>query len=306
VDGTRVNYVEMAPKRSKRPPVLFVHGLSGCWQNWLENIPHFAREHRVVALDLPGFGASPMPSWEISIQSYGRFLDAFCAQLDLEPAILVGNSLGGFVSAEHAIHYPDRVTKLVLVSAAGISQREVRRGPLLAFSRVTTAALAAGIGDPSRSVSRPGFRQLSYGMVFRYPNKLSRELLYEQHVNGVNRPAFVPALASTLEYDFRDRLPEIRKPTLIVWGDNDLIVRPEDADEFERLIPDSRKAIFEKTGHCPQMERPARFNRLVEAFIGDDLSDDAVVPRGTPTTAHRPRGFKAGERLLRRNGALRR
>ena len=57
VVGAKVNYVEMG----EGPPLLFVHGLSGCWQNWLENIPYFARTHRVVALDLPGFGGSPMP-----------------------------------------------------------------------------------------------------------------------------------------------------------------------------------------------------------------------------------------------------
>ena len=72
-DGARVNYVEMG----EGSPVVFIHGLSGCWQNWLENIPFFARSHRVIAMDLPGFGSSDLPNEEISIPGYGRFVDAF-------------------------------------------------------------------------------------------------------------------------------------------------------------------------------------------------------------------------------------
>jgi pimeloyl-ACP methyl ester carboxylesterase len=298
IDGARVNYVELGPKSRKHLPILFIHGLAGCWQNWLEQLPRFSKRHRVVALDLPGFGASPKPPWEISIPAYGRVVDQFCETLGLTKAIVVGNSMGGFVAAEHAINYPERVDRLVLVSAAGISQTQVRRRPLMAFLGVSTAVTAAAAANARRSVSRPGLRDMAYGLVFRHPNRLRPELLYEQHVNGVNRPGFLPALDALLSYDFRERLPKIDKPTLIVWGTNDLIVPPRDADEFERLIENSRKAIFADTGHVPQMERPARFNRLLEAFIGDDVAEDDLVPRGTPTQAHRPRLITRYERLV--------
>ena len=78
--GATVHYAEMGPPEEEQDPlaVVFVHGLSGCWQNWLENMPHFARRHRVLALDLPGFGSSPAPDWEISIPAYGRLLLEFC------------------------------------------------------------------------------------------------------------------------------------------------------------------------------------------------------------------------------------
>ncbi|MDQ3469900.1 MAG: alpha/beta fold hydrolase, partial [Actinomycetota bacterium] len=66
------------------PVVLFVHGLGGSWQNWLENICEFARDHRVIAVDLPGFGASQMPVQAISIAGYARTLDDLCAALDLD------------------------------------------------------------------------------------------------------------------------------------------------------------------------------------------------------------------------------
>src|SRR5688500_9668688 len=123
VHETRVNYVEMG----EGPPLVFVHGLSGCWQNWLENIPHMARRHRVVAVDLAGFGESELLHEDISIPGYGRFLDAFLGEIGIERGSLVGNSMGGFIAAETAISHPSRVDKLVLVSAAGLMRVGNRR-----------------------------------------------------------------------------------------------------------------------------------------------------------------------------------
>ena len=70
-----------------------------------------------------------------------------------------------------------------------------------------------------------------------------------------------------MDYDFRDRLPQISDPTLIIWGRNDMIVPVSGAYEYEQLIPDTRRVILENTGHVPMLERPARFNQLVEEFL---------------------------------------
>src|ERR1019366_7812914 len=117
VDGDAVNVIEVG----EGPPVVFVHGLSGSWPNWLEQLPVLAAEHRVRAIDLPGFGSSPMPAGEISISGYARLLDRLLGQLGIDAAALVGNSMGGFIAAELAIAFPQRVERLVLISAAGIS-----------------------------------------------------------------------------------------------------------------------------------------------------------------------------------------
>ena len=155
--GARVNYVEMG----EGPPIVFVHGLSGAWQNWLEQIPHFAREHRVIALDLPGFGASPMPPWDISIQAYGSFVRDFCEKLGIDHVAIVGNSLGGFVATEVAIAETSRVDKLVLVSAAGITWARARREPAAVLGRMAraTAPLAFRIpvlGDEAAADAAAG------------------------------------------------------------------------------------------------------------------------------------------------------
>jgi pimeloyl-ACP methyl ester carboxylesterase len=265
VRGSRVNYVELG----EGPPVVLVHGLSGCWQNWLENIPPLARRHRVVALDLAGFGESELPREEISIRGYGRFVDAFLDEIGIERASLVGNSMGGFIAAETAISHPSRVEKLVLVSAAGLVRvgnrqlHAVERAARL-FHPLTAAFLARR----EHLVRRPGLRRrMLYGVV-RYPERIAPELAYEV-ASGAGKPGFLDALDAIMKYDFSDRLPELSVPTLIVWGRNDRIVPVAGADEYERLIPGARKVIFEDTGHLPMLERPARFNALVEEFLNN-------------------------------------
>ncbi len=96
-----------------------------------------AQERRALALDLPGFGRSEMPRHHISISSFARCVNQFCAQLGLDEVVLVGNSMGGFVSAETAIQYPSRVERLVLVSAAGISITNLYRRPAQTWGRAS-------------------------------------------------------------------------------------------------------------------------------------------------------------------------
>jgi pimeloyl-ACP methyl ester carboxylesterase len=263
VHGSRVNYVEMGDG----PPLIFIHGLSGCWQNWLENIPHMARRHRVVAVDLAGFGESELPHEEISIPGYGRFVDAFLGEIGIERAALVGNSMGGFIAAEVALNRPSRVEKLVLVSAAGLMRAGNRRLSALEHAaKLFHPATAAVLARRELLVKRPKLRRrVLYGIV-RYPERIEPELIYEV-ASGAGKPGFIDALDSIMKYDFRERLPEISVPTLIIWGRNDWVVPVAGAAEYERLIPGAWSVIFEETGHLPMLERPARFNQLVEEFL---------------------------------------
>ncbi len=267
IDGARVNYVELGS--GPRMAIVFVHGLSGSWQNWLENIPHFARERRVLALDLPGFGHSPMPEWEISIEGYGRLLHGFCDALAVGDCALVGNSMGGFISAEAASAQPDRFEKLVLVSAAGVSSGRLRRQPAETVARMATAATPLLLKLQERGLKRPRVRWATFKGLFQHPEALRRELLVETFDNGAGRPGFLPAVQGLVGYDILDQLAEVEVPTLIVWGRNDRVVPPQDAVGFAQRLRNSRTVIFDDTGHLPQLERPTRFNRVLETFLAD-------------------------------------
>src|SRR5215211_2024910 len=253
VDGTPVNYVDIGS--GEREPVVFVHGLGGQWQNWLENIPRVAQERRVLALDLPGFGLTPEPRQKITIPWYGRCVEAFCERLDL---------------AEVAIQFLQRVSRLVLVSAAGISSTNVRRRPILLAGRVAAAIIANTAAHHRAIASRPTARHLSpLAFVARYPKLLRADLVYKGLFKGTGKPGFDDALRANLDYDFTDRLPEVGVPTLIIWGENDTIIPARDANEFERLIPDSRKVVMRETGHIPMAERPQAFNDVLMDFLAE-------------------------------------
>jgi pimeloyl-ACP methyl ester carboxylesterase len=262
--GAEVGYVELG----EGEPIVFVHGISGSWQNWLENLPHFGRSHRAIALDLPGFGASPMPSWPIDIPAYGRLVHDLCEKLGVERGTIVGNSLGGFVAAEAVTAAPGRFQRLALVSAAGIlnTWSPEERAVATAFIWKTLSPFFASGGR--RIVNRPGLRRAVFSAFVRYPDRLGAELLWEQIDSGLtNCPGFGDALHAALRHDIRERLGTIAIPTLIVWGFSDRVIPVQAALSYHRRIPHSRLEIFERTGHVPQLERPARFNRLLDEFL---------------------------------------
>lgn len=271
VGGTRIRYAEMGPPETEQHPlaIVFVHGLSGCWQNWLENLPHFARRHRVVALDLPGFGSSPVSEWEISIPAYGRMLLAFCDSLGVRDCAVVGNSMGGFVAAEAAIEQPDRFEKLVLVSAAGVTSARLRREPTEVAARMIAAGTPLAFKAQTRAFRRPRARAMAFSGIFDSPGELRPELVWEFFDGGMRAESFVEALSSLAGYDFLDRLDDVHVPTLIVWGRQDHVVPPADALGYARRLHGSRLEVFDRCGHMPMAERPVRFNRLLEGFLAE-------------------------------------
>jgi pimeloyl-ACP methyl ester carboxylesterase len=267
VEGRTINYVDVG--EGDETPVLLVHGLAGQWQNWLENIPRIAQERRVLALDLPGHGLSDLPREKISIQGYGRTVDGFLEALGVERVAVVGNSMGGFVSSELTIQFPQRVERLVLVSAAGISNASFYRAPALTIGRVASALTAVTAARHRSLAARPITRHLAIALVARHPSRLKADLVWEGLMKGAGKESFQDALRANLEYDFRDRIPDIEVPTLVVWGEKDSVISVQDADEFERLIDDARKVVMEDTGHVPMIERPSAFNDLLMKFLSE-------------------------------------
>jgi len=259
VRGRWVNVVEMGTGA----PLVFVHGLGGSWQNWLENIPHFAAFRRVVAFDLPGFGASEMPESPVSILEYADTVDALLTELGIPTADVVGNSMGGFIAAELAIGRPARVARLVLVDPAGLSARYRRLLPLAPSLEALTRWLAP---RSNTLVRRPGLRRALLVMVAAHPERLPLALVQEQ-LAGQASDGFHDALLGVHSHDIRHRVPRIACPTLVVWGTEDRLVPVEDAAEWVRLVPDARAVVWEDTGHVPMLERPALFNSAVAEFL---------------------------------------
>ena len=143
----------------------------------------------------------------------------------------------------------------------------MRALPALRRTERALAATGAWLATRSDTVSRrPRLREATLGLVVRHPRRLPSSLAAEQ-LRGAGKDGFLQALEATVDYDLRERFPEIACPTLIVWGEQDRLIDVADADVFAELIPDSRCVIFEDTGHMAMLERPAAFNALLRDFL---------------------------------------
>ena len=227
----------------------------------------------MIAFDLPGFGDSEMPAQKISISGYGRFVDALLDELGVGSAAVVGNSMGGFIGIELAIRFPERVERLVLVSAAGLSIEYLRNERALGLLGALENRLAAYTGWlASRSETlarRPGCAAADLRHR-RTPSRAAARPARRRAGPRLGQARLRARLDALTDYPIRDRLGEIACPTLIVWGAEDKLVPARDADEFARLIPNARKVVWPDTGHVAMLERPAAFNALLEAFLDEE------------------------------------
>jgi len=147
-----------------------------------------------------------------------------------------------------------------------------------------------------RNFGRSRLRAAQFAGVFAHPERISREMLWELGSYAVRAPATLQAAYELAGYDTRDRLSEISLPTLLIWGNNDLLVPVAAAFSYQKRISQAELALLDDTGHMIQMERPGRFNHDVEEFVDcHRATGDAEPPGdawGTPTgdeQAARPR-----------------
>jgi len=270
VGPDRLAYVELGEGEA---PVLLLHGLGGNWTAWLETMPALARDHRVIAVDLPGFGASAPGSDGISIPGYARTIERFCERMGLEEIVVAGSSLGGWVAAELTLRAPSLVRGLVLIDAAGIVPTRSER--FKAISMMRGAELGAPLAPKFRTAvaSRPRLRKLALKYTVADPAALAADLVY-MALPVAPDPGFGPAFTAARRSwsdAWCDQLTEIECPTLIVWGEKDALLPVRHGREWARRIRGSAFHVIPGAGHLPMLERPVLVNGLLETFL-DRLS----------------------------------
>lgn len=261
IAGHRIVYVDEGPRDDAEPLVL-VHGWGGDLRNWRLTVRDFSPARRVVALDLPGFGKSEKRA--DADYRPTREADAVVELLDrlqIERAILVGNSMGGLVGAWAAIRNPERVARLVLVDAAGLQ-------PIGWFAR--WIASEERLAHPVWRGDEAGASMIFVRMPPDYPD-LVRERWQISQADPV-WALYAKALANSLEGIGAEllvgRLDEIRVPTLVVWGEGDPLLPVRFAKEFHAGIPGSLLSIIPDCGHVPQWECPAAFGAVLANYLG--------------------------------------
>lgn len=253
VFGAKIRYLEAGD--SAKPTVILLHGLGAQAESWAANITPLAANFHVIAPDQIGFGKSDKPFLKYRVGTYTDFLDKFMAELKIEKASLVGNSLGGWVAALTAVKYPNRVEKIVLADAAGIQP------PVIEFERIYQ------LNNSTRDEIRANLK-----LIFASP-MFHNEALVDQFMTqriATNDGYTINALIESIKRkeDFLDaELPKIKKPTLIIWGKQDGLLPLADGEKFNKGIAGSEMVVFENCGHVPQFEKAADFNKKVLEFL---------------------------------------
>ena len=257
VGGIATHYLVAGPVNA--PHVVFVHGLGGSLTSWSLNLPAFAGQFRICALDLVGAGSSDKPATDYSVPALAAFLARFLDALgpDWRRVSIIGHSLGGAVALAFAGDHPQRVERLVLVDSAGLGP-EIDRAVLdLMRSEPTLEHLHAELMN-----------------FFTHPGLVQQALVDQLHQQrtqpGAHQALIAASNASFAEgrqqIDLRDTLAGLSCPVLVVWGEADAVIPVSHAQEAKRA-PQSRLEIFANSGHCPHIERADAFNQMVQSFL---------------------------------------
>lgn len=254
---------------SKGTTVLLLHGAGGCVDYWMQNIRALAQNHRVYAIDMVGSGRSDKPSATYSLIYLAQFLKNLMEALSIKRASLIGPSLGGGVALQFTLMFPEKVSKLVLVSCFGLGKelpiglRLVSR-PLIGefFTRPSRSGIAGmlklAVYDPTLVTDE--LINISY-QLSALPGahkSLLRLARRNSDFFGVRAQVYRPLVA---------QLANITAPTLVVWGKQDRLLPVAHADVAIKALPNARLHVFDPCGHWPPFERPAEFNALVLEFL---------------------------------------
>lgn len=253
-DGEEIRYVDVG----EGPTLLLVPGADGVKETFRYQLSAFAEEHRVIAADL----RSRFPP-DADFDLFARDLRELTDTLDADPAVVVGQSLGGAIAMRYAVRHPERVRGLVLCNTlARVSYEHVglNRALLAPVAMATTRYLPTFLAQQAA-------RLWSRGAVWIYDDAPGSENVVDYALWTGPRTASPRVSDRRVDLlkgeDLRPELAEIRVPTLVVKGPRDAYVPPEWSREIAGRIPGAAYVEVPETGHCSHISMPGRFNRLV-------------------------------------------
>jgi pimeloyl-ACP methyl ester carboxylesterase len=239
-------------------PLLLVHGWPASSYYWSSVIPLLARTHRVIAVDLKGFGRSDKPHTAgYRIVDLADDLVQFLRAIGLESTDLIGHSMGGMISYAMTLRNPECVRRLITVSAPV-------HGPSSVFPYLRVGTLP-GLRTLAFPLTRVRFMTRLVSTLFTAGNPIPSEV-----IEDIAKTTYQSALQSQLSMqatDFSARLSEIRHQTLLIYGERDLVITPTQPLMARGRIASSRIEVM-SVGHCPSVEDPDTFANLVLQFLG--------------------------------------
>lgn len=237
-------------------PLLLIHGLGSSSRDWELQISHFAKHFKVIAIDLRGHGQSDKPPGPYSMSLFVEDIACLLKELDSFPTHVAGISLGGMVAFQLALDFPSLVKKMVIVNSVPDLIPQNLSDRLDYWQRLIIVRFF-------------GMEKIGQALADRLFTKVGQEDLREIFIRRWaenHKPSYRAALKAAYGWSVRERLGEIRVPTLVISADGDYF-STADKEAYTALIPGARLVVIENSKHALPAEKPEEFNRVVEGFL---------------------------------------
>lgn len=249
-DGRLLHYIERPAQNASAPALVFLHGWrseAAVWSGIMRELPWSGAAY---ALDLPGFGQSPVLEKGAGLSDYAAVVEAFIEKKQLRTVIIVGHSFGGRIGIVIAARKPAWLHKLVLTGAAGV-ERSVKNG--------ARRAVVQGIAKAVKPVFSPRFMQPARKRVYQLLG--SEDYMATPHLTAT--------FQAVINEDLTPLLPAISVPTLLLWGSDDMVTPRAYADIMEQNVPQSKRQVIANAGHYAFIDNPQAFAQQLYSFAHD-------------------------------------
>lgn len=250
--------------RGRGPALLLIHGMFGDHLDWEPVLEPLAKRHRVIAIDLPGFGDSAKPDIEYNACPFVTEIVKLLDKLGIKRVAVAGNSFGGQIAMVLALEHPERVEKLVLITTGGLHR----------YSREELDATRERLSEANLLSFTPAIHAVVFGRIFyRQGTEIQRRYIEKQNakLTRADYPDYARVqhrcIQLSLELCLLDRLPSLEMPVKLIHGEYDPVVLPAWVREAAPLFPDADLVMIPECAHLPQLEHPLRVIDEVESFL---------------------------------------
>lgn len=252
VNGIKINYEQ----KGKGELIVLLHGWGSNIKLFANLIELLSKKYMVVAMDMPGFGESEEPPSAWCVDDYAKFVIDFLSDYDTKKVMLLGHSFGGrvIIKLNSRNDLPFEITKVILVDSAGIlPPKSNKKSFRTYYYKAGKAILSTGIAQKIAPDALENFRKKMGSADYAAASPLMRQVLVK-----------------TVNEDLEPLLPNIKCPTLLVWGVNDTATPLSDGEKMEKLIPDAGLVKLENAGHYSFLEQQYTFNKVMCSFMKID------------------------------------
>jgi pimeloyl-ACP methyl ester carboxylesterase len=233
-------------------PLLLLHGLFGELSNFNAQVDYFKKHFKVIIPLLP---LLELDIFHTTVSGLEKHVYSFIEARGYKNIHLMGNSLGGHIALTHILKHPEKIKTLILTGSSGLFEN--------------------GMGDSYPKRGDYEYIKKKAELTFYDPKIATKELvdeLFEITNNRLKVIKIISLAKSAIRSNLNDELNQIKQPTLLIWGNNDIITPPFVGREFNKLIPNSELFFIDKCGHAPMMEVPVEFNEILNNFLSKHKS----------------------------------